>query len=329
MKSKIWNIIGLFYTRIINRMRCGDNRCIRNWETIMPDVPYDEYNKITNPLLPTIKAHTFWHGEIEEKQIFCLKSFLATQNMSQFELILWLDGDESYEKAINNSQLKSLIRQTTNKLSIKKWDVSTEIAGTIFEKSKWYFKWDRVLPFVADDFRIICLYKYGGLYFDLDVMFVKDFTPLLMRGEFVYAWENQPFANNAVMYFRRNSYLINVLAKEMIKKKSSQPWVLLRYSNKALSSLMVYPCAMFDPLWLGYEDGMPISCFSDFFRKFDSLFPKDIRISSYKDFFPDVYAYHWHNHWNVKTSNDSYFGMFNKEFSVMLDNDSLCNHPNI
>ena len=329
MKNKFWNIVGLFYTKFVNRMRCGDNREINNWQTFPSDVSYEKYNTINNPILPIIQAHTFWHGDIGPKQIFCLKSFLCTQDMKQFEIILWLDGDDCYEKALKNAELSSLMTLSNHKIIIKKWDIKKEIIGTPFERKKWYFKWERILPFVADDFRIICLYKYGGLYFDLDIMFVKDFIPLLMRGEFVYAWENQPFANNALLYFRKGSYLINVVAREMVKHLSSQPWILFKYKNKKLSSLIVYPCSMFDPLWVGYSSGMPIKTFEEFFRKFDATFCRDNNIGSYKDFFKGIYAYHWHNNWKAEIHKDSYFGIFNEEFTKKINNAYLRNNPSI
>lgn len=329
MNKTYWNLIGLFYNRIVNRMRCGTNKYINNWQTLTPKVSFKEYNDIESPTMSTIKAHTFWHGEIGEKQLFSLKSFLCTQNLYYLDLCLWLDGDDSYDKALRNKELMDLVSSSNHKISIKKWNVEDEIIGTPFERIKWYFKWDRILPFVADDFRIVCLYKYGGLYFDLDIMFVKDLIPLLMRGEFVYAWENQPFANNALLYFRKESYLINIIAKEMIKHKSSQPWILFKYKNLKLASLIVYPCSMFDPLWVGYKPGMPINKFEDFFKPFDESFKKDENISSYKDFFKGIYAYHWHNHWHIQTNKESYYGIFNKEFSDILENENFRNSSHL
>lgn len=81
---------------------------------------------------------------------------------------------------------------------------------------------------------------------------------------------------------------------------------------------MVYPCCMFDPLWTGYKEGMPLRNFADFFKEFDTDFCKDERINSYKDFFAGIYAYHWHNQWSTKINKKSYFGIFNEEFDKLL-----------
>lgn len=319
MKHRLWNFIGLFYSRIMNRMKCGDgDSSITNWNTIEPINCYNGYSTTEQPILSPLLAHTFWHGEISDKQLFSIKSFLCTQDMNLFELIIWLDGEEWYQKAVINPNLQELIRLSNNKIHLKEWNIKQEIKDTPFEKISWYFNWDRLLPAVADDFRITCLYKYGGLYFDLDIMFVKDFSPLLMREEFVYAWEKQPFANSALLFLRKDSYLTKQLAKIMIRKKSSQPWALFQYKIKSLSPLMVYPCCMFDPLWTGYQEGMPIREFEDFFREFSPVFRKSEQINSYKDFFPGIYAYHWHNAWKVDTYKKSYYGMFNDEFDRLL-----------
>lgn len=267
---------------------------------------------------PPLIAHTFWHGEIGAKQLFSLKSFICTQQIDCFEIWLWMDGDEFFNKALQNEELNRLNQLIGGKIKLKNWKLKEEIVNTPFMSIKWYFRWDRILVALADDFRIIALYKYGGLYFDLDVMFVKDFHPLLMRDEFVYAWENQPFANNALIYLRQGSCLSNQIAKEMIKCKSSQPWRIFKYSNKSLSALMVYPCAMFDPLWLGHEEWMPIKEFADFFREFSDDFVKNDNIQSFRDFFPSIYAYHWHNQWKHEEFEHSYFGLFNHEFDCLL-----------
>lgn len=80
-------------------------------------------------------------------------------------------------------------------------------------------------------------------------MFLKDFTPLLKGHEFVYAWEYQSYANSAILYLRKNSYITNYLAKKLQKRKAAMPWVLFNYKDKKLENLRNYPCAFFDPLW--------------------------------------------------------------------------------
>lgn len=299
-----------------NRFFVGNNKNINNWKTIAPIEVYNTPS-IKCPPLPVVYAHSFWHGLIGRKQLFSLKSFLCTQNMDDFEIWLWLDN-ESMEINKNNEALNNLVALSRNKIVVKEWDVHKEIMDTKLSLISWSFKWDRPLPAVADDFRVIALHKYGGLYFDLDVMFCRDFRPLLMRGEFTYAWEKQPYANSALLFLTKQSYLSDMILKTVRRRLSSTPWVVFRYDNLALKKMTVYPCAMFDPLWNGYCDGMPIKEFSDFFKEFDDNFIKDTRIKSYKDFFSGIYAYHWHNKWDCQEYENSYFGTFEKEFNELL-----------
>ena len=320
--QKIWNLIGKIFYLGVNRIKLGDNRSIHNWITIGDRQSYRQANIQALDGLRTLYAHTFWHGELNIRQMLSIKSFLCTQPKELFKLWIWLDGEEYYEKALKNEDLVELIHSQKGRVQLKKWDLQKEIAGTPFEKISWYFRWERPLTAVADDFRIIALYKYGGLYFDLDVMFLKDFSALIMRDEFVYAWENQPFANNAIIFLRKDSYLCQQIVRQMIRRKSSQPWIVFRYKLKDLSPLMVYPCAFFDPLWTGYETGMPLKTFDDFFRQFSDEFPQTV--NSYRDFFPGAYAYHWHNRWNHPVFKDSYFGIFYKEFAEELQKKVNC-----
>ena len=315
-KQSLINRLGHYFQEK-NKLIEGNNDCISNWRTI---APIDLYNKPTvncNIKLPPIIAHAFWHGIIKRKQLFSLKSFLCTQDMNQFEIWLWLDKD-SLQLNKDNKELESLITKSKNKVIIKEWDVIKEIRGTKLQSYKLYFLWERPLPAISDDFRIIALHKWGGLYFDLDVMFCRDFSDLLKRGEFTYAWEKQPFANTAILYLNKQSYLSEMIINIVRKKLSSQPWVVFRYEIKELSKMIIYPCAMFDPLWNGYCEGMPIKRFDEFFREFDCEFKRMESIKSHKDFFPGIYAYHWHNCWDYPEKNNSYFGIFEEEFNSIL-----------
>lgn len=314
------------YYQLKNAMRTGENTNIINWQMHGERMDYNLPKCDCQSTFTPVIAHTYWQGEVGEKQLFSIKSFLCTQQMENFEIWLWLE-ENSYEANLQNSALQRLVMMSNHKLVLKKWNVFLEIQSTPAENGKSYFRWSgKPLPFIADDFRIIALYKYGGLYFDLDVMFCRDLSPLLMRGEFVYAWEKQPFANNDLLFLHKRSALAECIIKKMIKEKSSQPWVVFHYDDLNLRFLTVYPCYMFDPLWNGYVDGMPIQDFDDFFREFSVVFKKDEKVNSFKDFFTGIYAYHWHNRWKSLTREDSYFGLFNKEFDMMMEefNKNVC-----
>lgn len=317
IKNHFYQQLGSFYRNTINPMKIGTNYRINEWNTLEGfnyNIPIVNVNFTNTKII----AHAFWHGLIGEKQLFSIKSFLCTQDLKLFDIWLWLDED-SISLNKNNKAFEQLLKSNQFPIVVKKWDVFEQIEKTPFANIKWYFKWNRPLASIADDFRVIALYKYGGLYFDLDIMFCKSLSPLLMGPEFVYAWEKQPFANSALLFIRKDSYINNELSKTMIRRKSSQPWAIFKYSNRKIKWMMVYPCQLFDPLWLGYTEGMPIKSFDDFFKEFDTSFIKDEHIHSYTDFFEGIYAYHWHNRWNVPTCKNSYFGYFNDLFNNELN----------
>ncbi|WP_052496161.1 hypothetical protein [Pedobacter lusitanus] len=63
----------------------------------------------------------------------------------------------------------------------------------------------------------------------------------------------------------------------------------------------------------------PFDDFPGFFKQFDQQFTNRLSINSYKDFFPGCYAYHWHNHWKDAEYENSYFGIFEKNFDDLLN----------
>ena len=42
------------------------------------------------------RYHMYWHGTFSSKQAFAVKSFLATQDLNNSELWLWLDSENGY-----------------------------------------------------------------------------------------------------------------------------------------------------------------------------------------------------------------------------------------
>lgn len=291
-----------------------------NWNIIEPHRLYlnsvscaerEEFSKL---LTEKTIFHSYWYGSFGAKQAFSIKSLLCTQDPDNTEVWLWLDEQNGYSEMNENKYLQEL----QGKIKVLPWNTKREISNTPFQKIKTFINSGKPLAAKGDDFRIITLSKYGGVYFNLDIMFLKDFTLLLKGHEFVYAWEYQPYANSALLYLRKNSYITNYLTRKFLKRKEAMPWVLFDYKDKNLANLRNYPCVYFDPLWGGYTPDMPFEEFSDFFREFGNDFHKAVQINSYKDFFLGAFAYHWHNRWDAPEYDNSYFGIFQQEFDKIL-----------
>ena len=92
-----------------------------------------------------------------------------------------------------------------NNISIKKYSPIEESKGTLFE-NKDFIEQKKFLKFRSDLARVIFLYKYGGLYYDLDMILLKDLLPILGI-EFCYTWGPFMTGNNAILRIKKNSEL--------------------------------------------------------------------------------------------------------------------------
>ena len=128
--------------------------------------------------------HNYWYGKLGRKQLLCINSFLKTQNLEKTELWIWLD----YE--IDNRENIKLIPKHNN-IKIKIYNPSIESKNTPFENNK-FINFNEYIKFRSDIARLLFLYNYGGLYFDLDMILLKDFDYLL-NIEFCYQWSNQNY----------------------------------------------------------------------------------------------------------------------------------------
>ncbi|CAG8625841.1 7055_t:CDS:2, partial [Gigaspora rosea] len=173
--------------------------------------------------------HAYWRADLRpigDKQIATLKSFFATQDANFSSLILWTNGNIS-----NTPSLKPLFEHFPNRFIIKNYDVVLESKGTPIEDSPNIKLNDTQAYLDGDLIRLLVLYKYGGMWFDMDSLLIRDFSPL-MEHEWLGQWDcfmprGYPF-NGAFMRFRKNSpYLCELLfeiANGPVPTKSSIEW---------------------------------------------------------------------------------------------------------
>jgi hypothetical protein len=269
------------------------------------------------------RTHFFWHGHISRKHVFALKSFLATQQAPADQIWLWLDSEHGYSSHENNPDLQPLLTHVT----VRRFDPVAEAAGTPLEDRIDLYT--QVSAVRASNFvRFIVLFKYGGLYADLDTLFLRDLGPLWTDGrfssEFCYRWSaHMPYANSAVLALREGSATARRLLERCRERNSCRPRDVLRFVEDADLDLLVLPCPFFDPLWPHrdrqdtYTDA-PFDRFEDFFRRFGWGFPRDANRASIGAFFPGAFTYHWHNCWDAKEHPDSYFGLLEQQIDDVL-----------
>ncbi len=323
-----------------NRQYVGDNRKIWKWMTLkdrrlyrdngyaMEQLAAGAYDRLTpeqfrkkwsrriSVSAPEGKTvfHSYWCGEIGERQIFSMKSLLATQPAGRTELWLWLDRENGYEGYEKNEALRPLLPL----IRVLPFDADQEIRETPYEDFGWMFHGPE-LTFRADGLRRLELYRRGGVYFDLDVMFLKELTPVLAAGEFCYAWEGQPYANNALLYLKKGSAVNEAVTRRALELETFRPWQVLAYGRGALSSYIVYPSAFFDPLWMKRKEEKGwVDTFGEFFTR-PVLADREVpwRLED-QQFFPGVYAHHWHNQWKTQAHPDSLYSWFDRQFDRRL-----------
>lgn len=245
--------------------------------------------------------HVYWYGKITRKQIASINSYLKTQNLETTELWVWLDNSyftNEFNKIPKHKNIK-----------IISYDPIIESKGTLLN-GKEYINNKKFIKFRSDMARLIILYKYGGIYIDMDIFLLKDFTPLFGI-EFCYSWSYLKTGNNAILRCRKKSDIVIELMNRysnILKEYSNNFQFNLGITNKKTYNnslnILCLPCIMFDPVWILFDKKTQsnysnLSNFDDFFCETNE------DISNFFD--NQIYAYHWHSRNNYKIEKDSYF----------------------
>jgi hypothetical protein len=240
--------------------------------------------------------HVYWYGKIDRKQICCINSYLKTQDLNNTELWVWLDY-ETFD--ISNDNIPN-----HKNIKIKKYIPNNEANDSPFENKK-FLNYKNNLKFRSDIARLLFLYNYGGLYYDLDMILLKDLKPLLNL-EFCYRWSNLDYGNNGILRIRKQSNLSIQLIKKYINTLKIKNFNI--NFNKLIFSkeidIMCFPCVMFDPAWI-LTDTKIKSKYSKLCN-FDNFFKKTNEdINTF--FYNQIFAYHWHSRANYIIEKNSYF----------------------
>lgn len=251
--------------------------------------------------------HCYWYGEFGPKPCLSIKSFLATQDLEQTELILWLDKHHGYSGYESNPYLKPLL----SKISVRSYDPQeatnrTPLAGSpaladteipngepdvqtaVLPNSgvRWGAEEQDTMARLealsleqtkkalrADVFRIVTLHKHGGCYFDLDMFFLRDFFHLrnmLPQPEFCYQWSDLNYANSAILSLMKRGNISSYLIRKAARFNSCHPEKLFRKGDTRLNLLML-PSPFFDPLWL-LNEGRDSSKLCPLEKMFENFF---------------------------------------------------------
>ncbi|KAH9846814.1 hypothetical protein C2E23DRAFT_788496 [Lenzites betulinus] len=175
------------------------------------------------------------------------------------------------------------------------------------------------LPVVLSDLvRFVLCHRYGGVYLDVDMLFLRDWEELWgWSGAFSYRWSHEDRYNTAVLRLRRGSALGTFLLRTALRNGLDfHPTTVSRYLKESHMERLLFrvPDALFDPAWLNTDHRKPHPWSSveylqrdrppqPFFTDFDNFFNTPPEMSAmpavigFDGFFRGAFLYHYHNEW--------------------------------
>lgn len=229
--------------------------------------------------------HCYWNKGIEINQLFSILScYLINVKDTNNKIILWHDFD--IKKYIETPIYNLLSRFC----EVKHFDYLSERVGTPLESHQINRNEYLSLPaFWSDYLRLIMLYKYEGMWFDLDVFFFKKFDYLFSTYDsFLPTWEKCKHPNN-VIFWCKDKEIIKSLIERFIKYGGGHFGFQDTFSTRGENqnnfnldsdhNLNILPCAWFDAMFLEEESDL-----SKWFKNNNNEY-----------FYDDTYCYHWHN----------------------------------
>lgn len=159
-----------------------------------------------------IYFHTTWSSAdnnnnpaFGETQLATLRSFVATQDPATTRLIVWID--EKDQRLLDESPYWKEAAEHTDRI----W---YEIDNTTTTQD----------TFIA----LKALSTYGGVWFNMDTLFVRDLKPLLVGNDWISqatcytSVEGNPFSGSSMMYFTKDSPYLCELENAISEAASNQ-----------------------------------------------------------------------------------------------------------
>jgi len=246
---------------------------------------------------------TYFHVYTEvkdSKELLAIKSYLATQNLEKTRLIVWSDYDISYNEDI---------QPYTDLVEFRVYDPLEESKGTPLEGETFHLNWghdeDPFHWMRSGVFRFLVLYKYGGIYMDVDMVLLRDFKPILGQ-DFAYQWGvSTDFGKKdrgedcfgpcaAMVGATKGGLFIETCMEQLIKTSPKYNTTcydeeMLAHVYNTLGGFTVFPSSFFNTEWQtsNAEDkkviaGVEATWFRAPLQNLDHLFL-------------DAFSWHWHH----------------------------------
>ncbi|RCH92294.1 hypothetical protein CU098_006183 [Rhizopus stolonifer] len=247
-----------------------------------------------SPLEEKTVYHAYWRADIAPvgpKQLATLRSFFATQNPNTTVLYLWSNGDLSPSPVIK--QIKSYVG---DRLQIMLYDPVELAKGSPMEGSSHLEFKDDSGYLDGDLIRLLAIYRYGGMWFDMDSLFIRDMGPLLEH-EWLSQWDcflpnGFPFNGAFMRFYKKSPYLcemLSELASGPLPRPDTIDWggymyyrVYRRLLHHGIRPWSVLPWCFTDSMVCSPKNSMPNAFIETEFNQERLL---------------QTFAYHWHNQW--------------------------------
>tara|TARA_R110000824_G_scaffold294113_1_gene482428 strand:- start:19086 stop:19994 length:909 start_codon:yes stop_codon:yes gene_type:complete len=226
-----------------------------------------------------------------DKELECIKSFLATQHLEKTKLIVWSDYD------INDNPL---IQPYKKYLDLRIWDAKKEAEDTPLAGKSHLDAVDGKYWLQSDLLRILVLYKYGGVWVDSDIILLRDWKPILDQ-EYMYQWgsetnyKEEGACATVLSGFKESEFmthLINgVVESEILPNTTVWGKDMFAKTWNKWPHFTIFPSTFFNTEWLVSKKypGLNLKIIDGWFA-----------VNEYVEdnLFLDAFGWHWHNSTN-------------------------------
>ncbi|MEO8361009.1 MAG: glycosyltransferase [Vicinamibacteria bacterium] len=269
------------------------------------------------PMGPVEPVHFFWGGpSFSAKPALCLHSFLATQDERRVRPWLWLVDEKTWAGRDTDPYLAPL----RDRVEFRRFDFAALAEGTPLEGAA-RSALPKTVP-LSDFARLLCVFRHGGCYSDLDALFLRDLGPLFALAgarEFCFQWSLSPLGTNAFSRHAAGSAILRDIIFRAAAARSGHPKHLFPFDD-APAGILMLPAPAFSPLWLqvdGHDTSgfAPFTSFNDFFAERRESDPQRATLDT---FFPGAFTYHWHGRWHLSEHASSFAGQLAGEIRERL-----------
>ena len=283
---------------------------------------------------PVVPYHVYWTGPATWRVELFVKGHLYTQNIPCVRLWIWLDGDRdpnAVAKMLKDDlQFKKFLPLVERgDILLKLWKFPSRIPlppgdnmdgkgyykipgrpnsknetmvadGLLRDENgqEWLVLNEKQMTFlpvaVSDAVRFVVLHLYGGAYFDMDVIMLRDMRPLLIgkHHSFAERWAAHPTPgdyNTAIMSLTANSSVSSYLLRGGVRMGLNfHPRVIgvMAVKDKRNHEFQMLETAVFDPIWTEFNwdrnGRCTVPCIHDYEQVFKARSLKD-EWESYED----------------------------------------------